>query len=318
MIYDTSAVKIAVIGDFCLDVYWYADMTKSELSRETPHFPLPVVKEKMSPGGAGNVAANVSALGVSKVYAVGVVGDDWRGECLKKALESNGVSSEMLVCSEGRFTNTYIKPHKAGLAGKFHESERIDFEAREPLDEKSEGILLSLIDRVADIADVICVCDQMNFGCITEKVRMKLCELGANGKIIIVDSRDSISSYRNVTVKPNDIEASRATGISDPVECAVELCKVTSKPAIVTCGDKGCIVCDGENVSKISAFKAEGEIDICGAGDTFLSALAVFTACGASLCDAAKYANAASCVTVKKVGTTGTASLSEIENVLKS
>ena len=36
--------RVGVIGDFCLDVYWLADMTRSELSRETPHFPLPVVQ----------------------------------------------------------------------------------------------------------------------------------------------------------------------------------------------------------------------------------------------------------------------------------
>ena len=36
--------RIGVIGDSCLDVYWHADMTKSELSRETPHFPLPIVQ----------------------------------------------------------------------------------------------------------------------------------------------------------------------------------------------------------------------------------------------------------------------------------
>ena len=38
-----QSMKVAVIGDFCLDVYWTADMTKSELSRETPQFPLPIV-----------------------------------------------------------------------------------------------------------------------------------------------------------------------------------------------------------------------------------------------------------------------------------
>ena len=51
--------RIGVIGDFCLDVYWHADMTRSELSRETPHFPLPIVQERLSPGGAGNVVANL-------------------------------------------------------------------------------------------------------------------------------------------------------------------------------------------------------------------------------------------------------------------
>lgn len=67
--------RIGVIGDFCLDVYWHADMTKSELSRETPHFPLPIVQERLSPGGAGNVVMNLLALKPKAVHAVGVFGD---------------------------------------------------------------------------------------------------------------------------------------------------------------------------------------------------------------------------------------------------
>ena len=77
--------RIGVIGDFCLDVYWHADMTKSELSRETPHFPLPVVRERMSPGGAGNVAMNLLALAPKAVHVIGVFGEDWRGHALQRA-----------------------------------------------------------------------------------------------------------------------------------------------------------------------------------------------------------------------------------------
>ena len=44
-----QTARLLVIGDICLDLYWYADMRRSRLSRETPHFPLPVVSEKASP-----------------------------------------------------------------------------------------------------------------------------------------------------------------------------------------------------------------------------------------------------------------------------
>lgn len=57
-----DGAKICLIGDFCLDIYWHADMRLSELSRETPHYPLPIVEERFSPGGAGNVACNIAAL----------------------------------------------------------------------------------------------------------------------------------------------------------------------------------------------------------------------------------------------------------------
>lgn len=54
--------RIGIIGDFCVDIYWHADMRKSELSRETPHYPLPIVGERVYLGAGGNVAANLAAL----------------------------------------------------------------------------------------------------------------------------------------------------------------------------------------------------------------------------------------------------------------
>lgn len=310
-------VRIAVIGDFCIDIYWYADMTKSELSRETPHFPLPVQKEVMSPGAAGNVANNIAALKIEKLYALGVVGDDWRGSELKKCLEKANIDTSGLITAENRFTNTYIKPMKMGISDVVTEDARIDFEAQNPLDKKTENALLERLDEICDKIDVLCVCDQMKFGCITDKVREKICEKGKNGLTVIVDSRDRIDLYTDVTVKPNDLEARRAVGYGSPVECAEALYSKNGKPALVTCGENGCIVCENGNVVRVPAVKVEGDIDICGAGDTFLSALACFRGAGLSFADAAVYANAASSVTIKKLRMTGTASRSELAAALE-
>ncbi len=89
-----QSVKAAVIGDFCLDVYWVADMTKSELSRETPHFPLPIVEERMSPGGAGNVVCNLCALRPADVRCIGDFGKDWRGDVLSRLLQEAGAKTD--------------------------------------------------------------------------------------------------------------------------------------------------------------------------------------------------------------------------------
>lgn len=311
-------VKIAVIGDFCIDVYWYADMTKSELSRETPHFPLPVQKEIMSPGAAGNVANNIAALKIGKLYALGVVGDDWRGKCLKDGLEAVGIDVSGIITSWGRFTNAYIKPMKTGISEVVMEDARIDFEANSPLDKKSEDALIEMLDSIGGKIDVLCVCDQMKCGCITDKVRAKICELGKNGLTVIVDSRDRIGLYENVTVKPNDLEAKRAVGYGSASECAKALYEKNGKASIVTCGENGCVVCENGNTVRIPAVSVEGETDICGAGDTFLSALACFKGAGLPFADAAVYANAASSVTIKKLRTTGTASREELQAALES
>ena len=100
-----QSVKAAVIGDFCLDVYWVADMTKSELSRETPHFPLPIVEERMSPGGAGNVVCNLCALRPADVRCIGDFGKDWRGDVLSRLLQEAGAKTDGVFFSDRRKTN---------------------------------------------------------------------------------------------------------------------------------------------------------------------------------------------------------------------
>ena len=57
-----SEVKAMLIGDMCIDIYWVGDMTRSRLSRETPHYPLPIVEERMSAGAGGNAAVNLATL----------------------------------------------------------------------------------------------------------------------------------------------------------------------------------------------------------------------------------------------------------------
>ena len=71
-------------------------------------------------------------------------------------------------------------------------------------------------------------------------------------------------------------------------------------------------------MTHVPAYKVTGEIDFCGAGDTFLSCLACATAAGFPLTDAATLACAASAVTIKKLKTTGTATRAEIEAVQRA
>ena len=315
--------RIGVIGDFCLDVYWHADMTRSELSRETPHFPLPIVQERLSPGGAGNVVANLLALEPKKVYAIGVFGDDWRGVALKGLLEKAGADISGVITDPSRVTNTYIKPLRKGFADNVvYEDPRLDFTNYEPLAAATEKRLLSLLDKVAKKVDVLCVCDQMPCGCVTKAVRDRICALGAAGLTAIVDSRDRIGLYSDVIVKPNEIEASRVFKGKVKATDFEKLAKMmevrTGRPAIVTAGDKGCYVSENSKVMHVPACKVTGEIDFCGAGDTFLSALATATAGGIALADAAQIACCASAVTIKKLKTTGTASRKELSAQLDS
>jgi len=326
MRYDLSKFgkgRIAVIGDFCLDVYWHADMTKSELSRETPHFPLPIVQERLSPGGAGNVVANVLALEPQAVYALGVFGEDWRGTALRDLLKAAGADVSGVVTDGTRVTNTYIKPLRKGFAENVvYEDPRLDFTNYEPLDEATERKLIAALARLAKKIDVLCVCDQMPCGCITPAVREKIIELGSSGLTVIADSRDRIGLYSEAIVKPNEIEAARAFKGEIPETEFEMLARAleagTGRPAIVTAGERGCYVSDGGQVSHVAACKVTGEIDFCGAGDTFLAGLAVATAAGYALADAATIACCCSAVTIKKLKTTGTANRQELTDALSA
>ena len=62
LLQDVSRGKIAVLGDFCLDAYWFIDEAKSEVSIETGQYTRPVKKQHYSLGGAGNVTANLIAM----------------------------------------------------------------------------------------------------------------------------------------------------------------------------------------------------------------------------------------------------------------
>ena len=125
--------RICVVGDFCLDMYWHIDMTRSRLSKETPHFSLPVMEEICAPGAGGNVVNNIHALGVARLLPVSVVGKDWRGELLVGWMQQRGISTERIVTIGKAFTPCYCKPMRKGISDVVYEDPRLDFENYENL-----------------------------------------------------------------------------------------------------------------------------------------------------------------------------------------
>jgi bifunctional ADP-heptose synthase (sugar kinase/adenylyltransferase) len=103
-----------VIGDLALDAYWYVDMTRSLLSRETPHFPRPIMREVFSGGAGANVAHNLTRLGVSEVTAFSVLGDDWRGVIMARVLLPPEWT-ESADCRAGALHKCVYQANPAGL-----------------------------------------------------------------------------------------------------------------------------------------------------------------------------------------------------------
>ena len=314
--------RVAFIGDMCLDAYWRADMRASVLSNETPHHPLPVVEERYAPGGGANVAANLAALGVGSLHALSVLGDDWRGMLLKRELTARGIGLASIVTTENYRTAAYCKPLRGGLSDVVYEDPRIDFANTSPLPRAAEEQLLQMLESVSKQADAIAVTEQVLCGVLTDAVREAICALGKKLPVI-VDSRLQAHLYHDVIVKPNEHEAAQMFGadIGDtPAECfgAVrQIATKTNAPAIITLGGNGAVVFDGTETIHAAAFPCPPPLDIVGAGDTFLSGVTAALAAGATLAQAVSLGCAASAVTVKKCGETGTATAEEILAVLE-
>ena len=217
LLFKMKRARVAMLGDICLDVYWRADMTKSELSRETPHFPLPVMEERFSPGAGGNVAANLAALEPAKVWAVSAIGEDWRGTELLKALCGMGVDTGHVIHARGMTTNAYCKPIRTGISKTAYEDPRLDFANYKPLDASVEDAVIASLNALAPSIDALCVSDQLRFGVVTERVRGHVAKLARDGLCVVVDSRDRIALYTDAILKPNELEAANAVA---SIECA--------------------------------------------------------------------------------------------------
>src|SRR6266436_6022521 len=106
-----ARLRIAVLGDFCLDRYLEIDPAKQEVSLETGLPVLNVVNVRAQPGGAGTILNNLSALGVGTIYPIGFAGDDGEGFELCRALEERpGVRLDHFIRTADRRTFTYCKP----------------------------------------------------------------------------------------------------------------------------------------------------------------------------------------------------------------
>jgi rfaE bifunctional protein kinase chain/domain len=315
------SVRIGVAGDACIDVYWEADMTLSRLARENPHFILPVVEERLSPGGGSNAAACLAALGAANVPLLGVIGDDWRGRELVRLLPQHGISADYLVSSTERITTAYCKPLRRGICEAVYEDPHLYFENHAALSAKDEKAVLARFEALVGEVDGLLVADYLECGVVTSRLHEEINKAGARGLPIIVDSRDRISGFRNVILKPNELEALQA--VSSPISvhevttCQLEqigrlLAETQESCVCLTMGEEGCIWVEGGEVQRVPTKPAPPPIDIVGAGDCFAAAFIAARAARASGPEASALANLAAGVVVRKIGVTGTASPQEI------
>ena len=315
-------LEVGVLGDFTLDGYWYADMTRSMLSRETPLYPRPVVRETYSCGGAANVAWNLADLGVHNVHAFTVLGKDWRGDLLRQVLTEARVRLDAVLTWPDWSTPFYGKVVLTG-PGTRQEDARLDFINTHPLPAEAESALLAQVEARLPHLDALVIADYQALGMATPAVVPALNDLAKryDKVVFVVDSREQVERFAGMVFKPNEIEAGRwlfpdrrpGTVRLDELQQAGEALQPTSRrPLYITLGEKGCLVLSEGARWHLPAVEVKGPIDTVGAGDTFLSAVTCGLAAGAKPWEAAILANLATGVTIQKLGVTGTASPEEI------
>jgi rfaE bifunctional protein kinase chain/domain len=320
-------LTVGVLGDLFLDRYLDIDASLSEPSLETGLDAYQVVAVRPCPGAAGTIINNLVALGVKRVLAISVIGDDGEGYELRRALDNLKIIDLTRIFSvEKRRTPTYTKPllHEKGKPSR--ELNRLDIKNRFPLPAGSESVVLGALDEVWNQIDALVVSDQVSeadCGVVTTRVRERLAELGSvePGKFVLADSRERIGLFRSIYVKPNQAECARAvartaTDLESLQACAEELARQTGRPLFCTCGERGILVVDRRPGSGrkllVPAYPVKGPIDTVGAGDSTNAALACAMAAGASLEEAAAFGNLVASITIQQLGTTGTATPQQV------
>jgi len=316
-----SRASVAILGDFCLDVYWTIESSASEVSLETGLRTQPVREQRTSPGGAGNVLMNLLALGVHRVYPLGVLGDDLFGRELARQFESPYVDARgLLVQQEGWMTPVYVKPYQDG-----EELSRLDLGNFNRLAPQTEEEFFQRLEEVLSRVSVVLINHQLE-GSLhdSETFRRRLAGVIRSHPEVcfVVDSRKYHEDYALAVHKLNDREVMRASGVAlgrgekvtleDLVVHAGRLYERWLSPLVVTRGERGCFVYSPNVVEQIFGVQLPGRTDPVGAGDTFVSALAAIVSTGSNLAAAAFVANLAAAVTAQKLFQTGTATPEEI------
>lgn len=320
IISDIHSVRIAVVGDFCLDAYWFIDESKSEISIETGQMTRPVKQQRYSLGGAGNVTNNLTAMGVKDVRAFGVIGPDPFGTEMVKVMQRNGINPENLIIQEENWsTHVYTKPYIADV-----EQNRIDFGNFNELSDATADRLIGLLKNEVPQVDVVIVNQQVLSGIHTEYFRNQLVKVIQQfpDKIFIADSRNYSEVYDGAYRKMNDREAANLVGLkkeADDVvlylevkDAANRLYKKFGKSLFITRGERGSVIVDENGVTDIYGLMIISKVDPVGAGDSYLAGAAATLAAGYNMQTAAEIGSYVAGVTVQKLFQTGTASPEEI------
>ncbi|MGH9453359.1 MAG: bifunctional heptose 7-phosphate kinase/heptose 1-phosphate adenyltransferase [Terriglobia bacterium] len=298
--------RIAVLGDFMLD-----EFLRGEATRISPEAPVPVVliKDRSQaegyPGGAGNVAANITALGAAAL-PLGAIGKDESGNRLLRLLRSRGIKTETLIRERGRLT-----PRKVRVVAHQHQLLRLDFESTPEINAASAGRLLEIFRRNLKRLDGLLISDYGK-GSVTPDLCREMMALARTRALpVFVDPKPERAAicYQATVVTPNLQEAEKMAGAPMRTSRQIQargqelLEKFACEYLLVTRGAQGMTVLAKDEPPREIESVPRPVYDVTGAGDTVLAVVALAYCSGASMQDAARLANLAGGWVVLKFGT---------------
>ena len=293
---DYSSAKVLVLGDVMLDRYW-----SGSTSRVSPEAPVPVVlhgKERDCLGGAGNVAANIAALG-GTVGLMGAVGADQAADELESFLAELGVTAHL------QRVDDYPTTVKLRVLSRNQQLVRIDFEDTQmPV---PHDALLAAFKSVIEQYSLVVLSDYAKGVLANPQPYIQAAR--AKGVPVLVDPKGSdFSKYKGATLlTPNRSEfegvvgpAGGDDGIVEKGQQLVKDCELDM--LLVTRSEEGMSLIQPEQEAFHMPTHAQDVFDVTGAGDTVIGTLAAGMSAGVPIKDAVRFANLAASVAVAKIG----------------
>jgi len=303
-----AGLRVAVFGDLIVDEFIYGEIAR--VSREAPVLILNYDSTELVPGGAGNAANNVAALG-GRPAIVGVVGRDGPGQRLLDTL-ADRADVRGVARPAGHVTPTKTRILAGGIHSAKQQVVRIDRTAPSVLSDADRRTIASRLLKACDRCDAMLVSDYGTGLVLPTLVAATTAHLRDRQAPVLVDSRYALLSFRGMTTcTPNESEVEQLFGIRIGENARIleragrQLLKQTRAQAVlITRGSRGMALFErGRKTVHIPIHGSDQIADVTGAGDTVIATMTLALAAGATFEEASRLANYAGGLVVMKRGT---------------
>jgi D-glycero-beta-D-manno-heptose-7-phosphate kinase len=320
-----AGVRVAILGDLLVDEFIYGRI--SRVSREAPVLILEYDSTDIVPGGAGNAANNVAALGGNAI-AIGVAGEDEAGRRLLDAMRER-IDIRNVVTHRSLTTPTKTRILAGGVHSAKQQVVRVDRTTPAPVPEQVRTAIARRLSTALGRSDALLVSDYGS-GLVTPALvrtaQRTLKGPGSHQPPVLVDSRYSLLKYRGMTMcTPNESEVEALLGVrigenSRVLERAGRtlLARTGAGGVLITRGSRGMALFEPDRPTvHISIFGSDQIADVTGAGDTVIATMTLALAAGGTAEEAARLANYTGRLVVMKRGT-ATVTADELKQAIRA